>query len=193
MYWQVYLHKTVIAADQLLVNLLRRAKYLGEKGEPLFATPAFEVFLRTNPSKADFEADRAWLHLFAQLDDSDIFASVKVWASHPDKILSDLCENLVNRRLFRVEMQTMPFDPDYVMMIKQKTIEKYRLAPDETGYYFTCDKVENKAYNPRHERIMIKGKSNDLTDISEASEQLNNAVMPTTVSKYLLCYPKGIH
>jgi hypothetical protein len=192
MYWQVYLHKTVIAADQLLVNLLRRAKYLEEKGEMLFATPAFDAFLRNNPTRADFEKDRTWLDLFAQLDDSDIFASVKVWANHPDPILSDLCENLVNRRLFRVEMQTMPFNPDYVLRIKEKTITKYHLAADETGYYFTCDKVENKAYNPRHERIMIKGKSNELTDISKASEQLNNAVMPTTVSKYLLCYPKEI-
>ena len=192
MYWQVYLHKTVIAADQLLVNLLRRAKYLAEKGDQLFATPAFEIFLRSNPSRNDFETDRKWLDLFAQLDDFDVFASLKVWASHPDVILSDLCEKLVNRRLFRVEMQTQPFDPDYVAHIRQKTRDLYNLSPDETGYYFTCDKVENKAYNPRHERIMIKGKSNELVDISEASEQLNNAVMPTTVSKYLLCYPKEV-
>jgi len=192
MYWQVYLHKTVIAADQLLVNLLRRAKFLGEKGDALFATPAFEAFLRNNPTRNDFESDRKWLNLFAQLDDFDVFASLKVWASHPDPILSDLCEKLVNRRLFRVEMQTTPFDPDYVVLIKRKTLEKYHLTPDEIGYYFTCDRVENKAYNPRHERIMIKGKSNELIDISTASEQLNNAVMPTTVSKYLLCYPKEI-
>ena len=192
MYWQVYLHKTVIAADQLLVNLLKRAKFLSEKGFPLFATPAFDAFLRNNPTTVDFETDPRWLDLFAKLDDFDVFASLKVWASHPDPILSDLCENLVNRRLFRVEMQTKPFDPDYVAKIKQKTLEAFHLAPDEIGYYFTCDKVENKAYDPRHERIMIKGKSNELIDISEASEQLNNAVMPTTVSKYLLCYPKEV-
>lgn len=192
MYWQVYLHKTVIAADQLLVNLLKRAKFLGEKGEPLFATPAFDTFLRNNPTRHDFETDRKWLGLFAQLDDFDVFASLKVWVSHPDPILSDLCEKLVNRNLFRVEMQTKPFDSAYVDMLRQKTIATYNLAPDETGYYFTSGKVENKAYNPRHERIMIKGKSNELIDISEASEQLNNAVMPTTVSKYLLCYPKEV-
>jgi HD superfamily phosphohydrolase len=192
MYWQVYLHKTVIAADQLLVNLLKRAKYLAGQGITLFATPAFDTFLRCNPSRGDFETDTQWLNLFAQLDDFDIFTSLKVWACHPDQILSNLCDNLVNRRLFRVEMQTLPFDPEYVALVKQKTIVKYNLAPDEIEYYFTCDKVENKAYNPRHERIMIKWKSNELIDISAASEQLNNAVMPTTVSKYLLCYPKEI-
>lgn len=193
MYWQVYLHKTVIAADQLLVNLLKRAKFLGEKGIELFATPAFEAFLRNNPTRHDFETDLTWLELFAQLDDFDVFTSLKVWVNHPDPILSDLCRKLVNRNLFRVEMQARPFDPAYIALVRQKTIEKYRLAEEEVAYYFTCEKVENKAYNPRHERIMIKGKSNELVDISEASEQLNNAVMPTTVSKYVLCYPKEIN
>jgi hypothetical protein len=193
MYWQVYLHKTVIAADQLLVNLLKRAKFLGEQGEPLFATRAFEIFLRNNPTRKDFETDLSWLALFAKLDDFDVFASLKVWANHSDSILSDLCERLVNRKLFRVEMQTTQFDPEYVAMVKQKTLSACNLSPKDLHYYFTCDKVENKAYNPRHERIMIKGKSNELIDISEASEQLNNAVMPTTVSKYLLCYPKEVN
>jgi HD superfamily phosphohydrolase len=192
MYWQVYLHKTVIAADQLLINLLRRAKFLGERGDALFATPAFDAFLRNNPSWADFESDGKWLQLFSRLDDFDIFASVKVWTDHPDPILSDLCTRLINRNLFRVEMQTRPFDPAYIEEIKRKVCRTYNLSPGDTAYYFTCDRVENKAYDPRHERIMIKGKSDDLTDISKASEQLNNAEMPTTVSKYLLCYPKEI-
>ncbi|MFZ4522603.1 MAG: HD domain-containing protein [Bacteroidales bacterium] len=192
MYWQVYLHKTVIAADQLLVKLLRRAKFLGERGDILFATPAFEVFLRKNPSREDFHTDLTWLNLFAQLDDFDVFASLKVWTGHPDPILSDLCTKLVNRKLFRVEMQTSPFDEDYVESVRSRTIITYNLAPEDVDYYFTCEKVENKAYDPRHERIMIKGKSNELVDISEASGQLNNAVMPTMVSKYLLCYPKEI-
>ncbi len=192
MYWQVYLHKTVIAADQLLVNLLRRAKHIGEQGDVLFATPPFELFLRNNPTRDNFRTDRKWLDQFALLDDFDVFTSLKVWTSHHDKVLSDLCTKLVNRNLFRVEMQTSPFDQEYVNSIRQKTIEACHLAPEDVSYYFTCDKVENKAYDPRHERIMIKGKSNELMDISKASEQLNNAVMPTTVSKYVLCYPKEI-
>jgi HD superfamily phosphohydrolase len=192
MYWQVYLHKTVIAADQLLINLLRRAKFLAERGAELFATPAFDAFLRNRPSWSDFISDGKWLHLFSQLDDFDIFASVKVWTAHPDPILSDLCTRLINRNLFRVEMQTRPFDPEHVAELKRRVCAGFNLLPEEAGYYFTCDRVENKAYDPRHERIMIKGKSDELTDISTASEQLNNAEMPTTVSKYLLCYPKGI-
>jgi predicted transglutaminase-like cysteine proteinase len=72
-------------------------------------------------------------------------------------------------------------------------MELMHLEPADTGYYFTCEKVENKAYNPLHDRIMIKVRPNELADISEVSEQLNNAVMPTTVSKYLLCYPKEVY
>ncbi|MEI7500055.1 MAG: HD domain-containing protein [Bacteroidota bacterium] len=192
MYWQVYLHKTVIAADQLLINLLKRAKYLADKGVALFATPSFEIFLKSNPTRNDFETDLKWLNNFAQLDDFDVFASLKVWTTHTDKILSNLCNNLLNRNLFRVEMQTNPFDPAYVAQIRQKTIQLLHLAPDEIEFYFTSDRVENRAYTPCHDRIMIKGKKNELTDISKASEQINNAVMPTTVSKYLLCYPKEI-
>jgi HD superfamily phosphohydrolase len=189
----VYLHKTVIAADQLLVNLLRRAKFLGENGIPLFATPSLEAFLRNNPTRGDFTADSRWLETFARLDDSDVITSVKVWVGHPDPILSDLCSRLVGRSLFRVEMQTKPFDPGYVDRVKRKTMELMHLEPADTGYYFTCEKVENKAYNPLHDRIMIKVRPNELADISEVSEQLNNAVMPTTVSKYLLCYPKEVY
>lgn len=122
----------------------------------------------------------------------DVFASLKVWVDHPDAILSDLCRRLLNRDLFRAEMQKVPFDPGYVEKIRKAAEKRYGLTPEETHYFVTCDRVENKAYNPRHERIMIKEKSNTLLDISEASEQLNIAVLPTTVSKFVLCYPKEL-
>ncbi|MEI6433410.1 MAG: HD domain-containing protein [Bacteroidota bacterium] len=193
MYWQVYLHKTVIAADQLLVNIMKRAKWLTESGVHLFSTPALEQFLIFTPSKSDFELYPKWLDQFAQLDDYDIFSSIKTWRENPDPILSYLSDNLVNRKLFRVEMQSEPFDPVYVETLRSQTMLYFNLTEKELPYYFTCERVENKAYNPLHDRIMIKGKSNELTDISKASEQLNNAMMPTTVSKYLLYYPKEIN
>jgi uncharacterized protein len=192
MYWQVYLHKTVIAADQMLVNLLRRAKHLGESGVALFATPVFEAFLKQHPGRAEFERDPMWLERFALLDDVDIFASIKVWVDHPDAILADLCRRLINRDLFRAEMQRVPFSEEHVGRIRRSADLKYGLNPGESTYFVTHERVENKAYNPRHERIMIKEKSNTLIDISEASEQLNVAVLPTTVSKYVLCYPKEL-
>ncbi|MEI7980130.1 MAG: phosphohydrolase, partial [Bacteroidota bacterium] len=161
-------------------------------GQPMFATPAFSIFLQNNPTKEQFETDPKWLDCFAQLDDFDIVASIKSWIQHEDPILALLCENLINRRLFRVELQTHPFEESYVNGIKEAILLKYRLQPSETVYFFTHDKVENKAYNPLHDRIMIRGRNDELLDISEASEQLNIAVLPTTVSKHLLCYPKFV-
>ena len=192
MYWQVYLHKTVIAADQMLVNILNRAKFLGLRKTPLFATPVFENFLSSNPTRIDFETNPFWLEQFAQLDDVDIFASIKAWINHADPILSDLCRRLLNRQLFRAEMQKVPFDPGYVEKIKTLAVTEFGLSAEETCYYVSCDRVENKAYNPRHERILIKDKSNVILDISAASEQLNIAVLPTTLSQYVLCYPKEL-
>ncbi|HNX86335.1 MAG TPA: HD domain-containing protein [Bacteroidales bacterium] len=192
MYWQVYLHKTVIAADQMLVNLLKRARFLRENKITLPATPELSLFLENHPTPEQFETESQWIETFAQLDDTDVIAAIKMWRHNPDPVLSNLCSDLLNRHLFRVELQKMPFDPNYVHQIQAQILRCYPIHPDELLYYFIHDTVENKAYNPLHDRIMIKGRNNDLLDISEASEQLNIAVLPTTVSKHLLCYPKKI-
>jgi len=193
MYWQVYLHRAVLSADMMLVNLLRRAKFLGEKGTELFATPTFEKFLRNRILKSDFLKDASWLELFSRLDDFDIVPSIKVWGEHPDNILSTLSYNLTNRILFRMEMQNEPFDPLYVEEIQMLTAKRYHLMGEEIDYFVKLDKVENKAYNPKHDKIKILMGKDTLFDISEASEQLNIAVLPTTVSKYILGYPKDIN
>lgn len=192
MYWQVYLHRAVIAADQMLVNVLRRAKYLSEQKAGLFATPVFQQFLVSRFTRDDFMAGTSWLDLFARLDDFDIVPSIKVWSDHPDPILSTLSSCLINRHLFRVEMQNNPFDPGYVESVRQATRKKYHLSEDEINYFVQVDKVENKAYNPINDKIRIRVGEDDLLDISEASEQLNIAVLPVTVSKHFICYPKDI-
>lgn len=192
MYWQVYLHHAVLSADIMLVSLLRRAKYLCENGDILFATPTFEMFLRNRVLKEDFLKDGSWLDLFSRLDDFDIVTSIKVWGEHRDNILSTLSRFLMNRVLFRAEMQNDPFETDYVDNIRNLTAKKYHLSHEETAYFVTLDKVENKAYNPKHDKIKILIGKDSLFDISEASEQLNIAVLPTTVCKYVLCYPKDI-
>lgn len=193
MYWQVYLHHAVLSADMMLINLLRRAKYLGEKGTELFATPTFQKFLRNRVLKSDFLGDKSWLDCFSNLDDFDIVPSIKVWSDHPDHILSRLSRDLTNRLLFRMEMQNKPFDPVYVEKIQQLTAKQYHLNEEEVKYFVKHDKVENKAYNPKHDKIKILFGKNTLLDISEASEQLNIAVLPTTVCKYILGYPKDIY
>jgi len=191
MYWQVYLHKTVLSADRMLISILRRAKQLADSGERLFATPFLQPFLErkhihAGPCGADCLLD------FAGLDDEDIIASVKAWTRASDPILSTLCTNLADRRLFRVEMQAEPFDPGYIQKILDETARLFSLTPEETGYFVVQDRVTNNAYNPLHDRIRILLRDNRLLDVAEASEQLNISVLSSPVSKYILCYPKVV-
>lgn len=190
MYWQVYLHKTVLSADRMLTSILRRAKYLADRGEKLFATPPLGSFLARKAP--DGQTPPGILSDFARLDDDDIISSVKAWMDCSDPVLSVLCRNLIDRRLFRVEMQNEPFDPAYVEGVRAETEKMLSLAPGEAGYFVIGDQVTNNAYNPKVDRIRILLRDNRLLDVAEASEQLNLSVLSTPVSKHILCYPKGI-
>ncbi len=192
MYWQVYLHKTVIAADQLLLNILRRAQSVVVKNSGEISSRALEQFLLNPPGRQDFLHEPHLLDIFASLDDSDILAAIKNWQFHSDPILAELSRNLINRRLPGIEMQSKPFSQPYIRKICQTIKKQMHIKDSDLSYYFTSGKVENKAYNPLCDKIMIKRKDDTLTDIFTLSEQLNKASMPTTVSKYYLCYPKDI-
>ena len=192
MYWQVYLHKAVLAADQMLVSILKRAKQLGETEKDIPATPAFRYFLTHDIGKQDFLIDPDCLARFALLDDFDVVTSIKLWMDHPDRVLSTLCRNLIHRKLFRMEIRNEAFDDDYIRRIREATAMKYGLNSEETSYFVCTDVVTNHAYNPRHDKILIRTGDGKLTDVAAASEQLDIAVLSTTVSKHLLSYPKDI-
>lgn len=192
MYWQVYLHKTVIAADQLLLNILRRAQKVVVKNSGEISSRALEQFLPDAPGRQDFLLEPRLLEMFASLDDSDILTAIKNWQFHSDPILAELSRNLIDRRLPGIEMQSKPFSQQYIRKICQTIKKQMHIKDSDLSYYFTSGMVENKAYNPLCDKIMIKRKDDTLTDIFTLSEQLNKASMPTTVSKYYLCYPKNI-
>jgi uncharacterized protein len=193
MYWQVYLHKTVIAAEYMLVNILKRAKELASEDIPLACSPVLHRFLYSRITIERFLEDRRWIGEFARLDDYDILSAIKAWTEHPDKILSWLCNSLIERRLYKVLIQNEPFDPAFVEGIRKKTARHFHLKAGETGYYVVEGSVTNNAYNPTYDRIRIQFPNNELVDVSEASDQLNISVLSTPVSKYLLCYPKGLN
>jgi len=192
MYWQVYLHKAVLGADFMLSSILRRAKQLGEQGEDLFATPPLKRFLQEPVTGKEFLTREACLDDFAKLDDFDIFSSLKVWIKHRDPILSELCNRLVNRRLFRAEIQHKPFSKTYIEKVKAATARKFNLHDDEIGFFVSEEIVSNDAYNPDHDRIKIRTQEGDLLDVSKASEQLNISVLSSRSEKYLLSYPKDL-
>jgi HD superfamily phosphohydrolase len=192
MYWQVYLHKTVIAAEYMLVNILKRAKELASEDIPMFGSPVLHLFLYSNIRIEHFLEERKWIEDFAKLDDYDILSAIKVWMTHPDPILSWLCKNLVDRHLYKVEIQNEPFDRGYLAFLKDKTAAQFQVSDKEIGYFVVEGTLTNNAYNPQHDRIRIQFRNNELIDVSEASDQLNISVLSTPVNKYLLCYPKNL-
>ncbi len=192
MYWQVYLHKTVLAAEYMLMKVLKRAKYLSQRGEDVFATPAFSLFLNNNFRFEDFQNDKHLLDQFAKLDDADIFTSIKVWCEHPDSVLSFLCERLVNRKLFKIEIQNHPISEHYLQEIRDRAKKKFKFSTSELDYIIFVDKIENNAYNPKRDKINILHKDGSVTDITEASGQINVEVLTRTESKYFICYPKNL-
>jgi hypothetical protein len=192
MYWQVYLHKTVIAAEFMLINILKRAKELASEDIPLFSSPVLHLFLYANVKIENFLEERKWIEDFARLDDYDILSAIKVWTMHSDPVLSWLCKSLVDRHLYKVEIQNEPFDTAYVASLKDKTAAQFHLSEEEIEYFLVEGTLTNNAYNPKHDKIRIQFRNKELIDISEASDQLNISVLSTPVNKYLLCYPKNL-
>lgn len=192
MYWQVYLHKTVLAAEYTIINVLKRAKQLRLQGADLFATPAFDFFLGNKITVNEFENNKEVIENFSRLDDFDIFASMKVWTSHPDPILSSLSNSIVNRRLPRVEMQNEPFDNSYVEGIGKRTMHKMNLKEDEVDYFVFDDKTSKFTYKIGTDKIGILHKNGQVLDIADASDQLNISSLSVPTTKYFLCYPKDV-
>jgi HD superfamily phosphohydrolase len=192
MYWQVYLHKTVLSAETLLVNILKRAKELSAKGKELFGTPALLLFLKNNFTEKDFKKDAVLLDKFSKLDDNDIMASIKVWVDNDDKILSKLCANLLDRKLYKIEIQNNAIDNAFKNKLIKKVCDQYKITPQEAGYFVFTDTVNNSAYNATNFKINILMSNGKLVDVAEASDQLNLQSLSKTVTKHFICYPKDI-
>jgi len=192
MYWQVYLHKTVIAGEMILVKLLERAKYLAANGEELFAAPSLNHFLKNNINEKNFFSQHENLAHFTNLDDQDIYAAVKVWVQHPDKILSTLCKMLTSRNLYRVEMGNQKTDDDRIAFLKDAVVDLLDITAEEAKYFVFADSIQNRAYNAGVGNIKILMKNNDIVDIAKASDLSNLESLQKTVEKYILCYPRGI-
>ncbi len=192
MYWQVYLHKTVIAAEQLLVKILERARELAQKGTVLFASPALQHFLLQHIPEQAFFSDPLHLAQFTLLDDQDIFTAVKVWASHPDPILSELCGMLTARNLYHIEISNDAPDPERLEMLKDTTAAVYHIPKSNSHYFVFTAVIMNRAYNAGNGNINILLKNSTIIDIAKASDLSNLESLDRTVRKHILCYPRII-
>lgn len=184
MYWQVYLHKTVLAAEVMLVKVIQRAKELIAKGETVTAaSDALHFFLH---SSADIDM-AAHLDLFCQLDDSDVMATIKNWMQHPDKILSTLCRSLVERKLYKVKLQAEPFEDDWVAERKAALQQQLGVTKEEVDYFAFAGIASNTTYNPADENITIVFKDGATKDISKVDNALIQHNLSATIKKHYFC------
>ena len=188
MYWQVYMHKTVVSSEYLLRNTLKRAKELFMKVEELFASPCLKIFLEKNYSLQDFKENKKLLTDFAMIDDADIIVAIKVWQSHPDIILSTLSKNIVSRKLFKTEIRKKPFTAERIKKETAKIKAKYKLKDEEVPYFLITDKLSNSAYTEDYKQIKILDRLGNVTELSIASDNFNIAALSSPVEKYFMCY-----
>ncbi len=196
MYWQVYLHKTVLAADAQLINLLTRARELVAKGADLFATPSLKVFLTNTFNSSDFIQNKkvegkGVLDHFVSLDDVDIMTSVKEWQEHPDFILSYLAKGLAQRRLFAGRITSEPLSPREMSDLQQRICNHLGVDLEEIPYFLVHKEVSNSAYSDLTDNILIVDKHNRIQDIRQASD-INLSVLTTLVRKFFVSYPKEL-
>jgi uncharacterized protein len=191
MYWQVYLHKTVLAAENLLVNMLRRARELYQSGHTLPVPSTLRDFLNGHYQQEKQVSRRTLCEAFAGLDDYDIFAAAKEWMNYPDPILSDLSARLLQRRLFRIQLDIQPFDEQRIDALRKSWMGKGYSESDSAYFVFTGE-ITNSAYKEGDENINIFLKSGQVMDIRRASDQLRLSVLTESTRKFFLCYPKEL-
>jgi uncharacterized protein len=196
MYWQVYLHKTVVSAEFLLINVLKRAKDLTLAGQVLYASPSLSVFLKNHLDatglKGGNKVENSLIFgFFALLDDNDIHESVKVWQTHPDPILSYLAKNLTNRNLFRVKISEKPFSSNKIIKLKGKIQNHFGVTEEEAEYFYINQELTNSAYSTDSENIRILSKSGRILDFRDASD-INLSALSKIVRKFFLCFPKEL-
>jgi HD superfamily phosphohydrolase len=191
MYWQVYLHKTTVSSERLLVNLIRRAQALVKAGEGLSASDALMTFLKTEISLSSFMEDPALVNVYGRLDDNDIWGAVKFWRTHPDKILSLLSQMMLERKLFRIRLSPEPIKKAQIERIREAIMATYATLRAETPYLFSHGTVSNEAYAEGQE-INILMHDGRLQDIAQASDLPNIKAISKIVKKNYLCWPKHV-
>ena len=188
MYWQVYLHKTSVAYERMLISALLRAKELAARGEEVFASPALRFFLYNDIGREAFFDRPECLEHFVQLDDNDIWTALKVWCSHPDKVLSVLSTGMVNRRIFKVEISSDPVACERKRELQETISRKLGIALNEAAYFIATPGIERNMYDEADDSIDILYNDGTIRNIADASDMLNISLLSKKVKKYYLCY-----
>ena len=192
MYWQVYLHKTAVAYEKVMVNMLHRAKYLAQQDASLFASPALAYFLRNDVDRQWFLSHQEAMQMYAELDDSDIWSAMKAWRHSSDKILSTLATDMLDRNIFKVEVHETPVSEERIMELQQRIAQKMDIPLEDAHYLMSVVTLSKDMYSADEDSIDILYKDGTTRDITQASELLNVDLLSRKVSKHYLCYQRGI-
>ena len=190
MYWQVYLHKTSVAYERMLISTLLRAKELASQGVELFASPALHFFLYNDINHTEFHNNPDCLENFIQLDDNDIWTALKVWSNHPDKVLSTLSLGMINRNIFKVENSAEPIGEDRIKELTLQISQQLGITLSEANYFVSTPSIEKNMYDPADDSIDIIYKDGTIKNIAEASDMLNISLLSKKVKKYYLFYQR---
>ena len=188
MYWQVYMHKTVVSSEYMLIKILSRANELFAKGTELFATPFLKTFLKRKCTIDDFKTEPELLDQFALIDDTDLISAIKVWQFSDDKILAMLCKKIISRDLFKTEITKTPADVNRIEEIKNGLIKQLDISEADVHYFLQTGMLVNNAYNEKSKQILIMSRDGKVQDIAKASDNLNISTLAQPVEKFCLCY-----
>ncbi|MEY5047047.1 MAG: hypothetical protein RLZZ175_406 [Bacteroidota bacterium] len=193
MYWQVYLHKTTISAEMMLISIMRRARYLAQNNISIPACDGLQLFLKEDIDIQDFKTNSKYLKAFSSLDDFDVLGAIKQWMTHEDFILSYLCIKLINRKLFKVKLQNEAFDESQVEELKLNIRKELNISAEELSYILLTGEIYNEAYMGGDNKINIVTKTADVLDIAQAADLPNITAISKKVKKHYLCWPKSIN
>ncbi|MDX5438121.1 MAG: phosphohydrolase, partial [Pontibacter sp.] len=192
MYWQVYLHKTVISAENMVLRVVQRARELMQRGADVPTSPCLRFFLASDLTMDDFKRDKSILERFVSLDDHDIWSGIKEWALHPDFILSYLAKSILSRKLFKVYISNQPVEQEMLLGLKELVQDKYKLPEEDVKYMMISGKIGNNAYDVEGQTIDMLTKSGYVVDVAEASDLPNIRALSYKVEKHFVCYPKEV-
>ncbi|WP_299241330.1 HD domain-containing protein [uncultured Aquimarina sp.] len=190
MYWQVYLHKTSLVAESLLIRVLKRAKELVDQGKKLSSSKALLFFLENKITADNFTDDV--LETFSKLDDYDIVSAMKEWTTSDDFVLRSLCNMIIDRDLLKIKIKKKTFNEGKIKRRVDEFKEKYKISDEEARYFVFTGTISNQAYHQNRQNINILYKSSKIVDIVSATDQFNLKALSKPVTKYFICYPKHI-
>ncbi len=192
MYWQVYLHKTSVSSEKMLISIIKRAKKLTQRGQEVFGTNSLKLFLKQEFKTEDFQSQPEVLETFLKLDDYDIWGAIKIWSEYHDTVLSSLCQMLLKRNLFRIQISSKPISKMEKEQLSLKVQQAYGVSARDAKYFYSSGKLTNNAYISTDQKIMILSKNGEVRDVVEAADLPNIKAMSKIVRKYYRCWPKDI-